>query len=187
MAFPIDQWIELESFETYREWKTPRGFLCGTYASSVLLAYWQDQLDEDSLPNTLRKKGCTQNTALIQALQPLLQPIDFPTVPLQISFGLNRFFRRYGIPYRARGTVAGSWQRVTKRILMGEPVMIGLLQMFGSTYKNHWVVVHGFMEAADGRRFYKIHDNWGKTDAVIPAEWGNGTISLRKVNATANN
>lgn len=40
MEYPIDQWVELESFERYREWKTPRGFLCGTYASSVLLAYW---------------------------------------------------------------------------------------------------------------------------------------------------
>ena len=40
MNYPINQWIELESFEIYRDWKTPRGFLCGTYASSVLLAYW---------------------------------------------------------------------------------------------------------------------------------------------------
>lgn len=178
MNYPMDQWIELNSFEPYRDWKTPRGFLCGTYASSVLLAYWQDQIDDRILPNGLRKKENEQNEALIQALQPLLQPIDFPTVPLQISLGLNRFFRRYRISYRARGTVAGSWQRVTKRILKGEPVMIGLLQLFGSSYRNHWVVVHGFMETSDGQKFYKIHDNWGKSAAVIPAEWGNGTISL---------
>jgi hypothetical protein len=43
------------------------------------------------------------------------------------------------------------------------------------------------METSAGDRFYKIHDNWGKSEAVIPAEWGNGTISLKKVNATANN
>ena len=178
MEYPIDQWVELESFDTYREWKTPRGFLCGTYASSVLLAYWQDQLDVDCLPKGLREKNSKQNEQLIHALQPLLQPIDFPTMPLQISFGLNRFFRRYRIPYRARGTVAGSWQRVTKRILAGEPVMIGLLQLLGSSYRNHWVIAHGFKETAEGKRFYKIHDNWGKSEAVIPAEWGNGTISL---------
>lgn len=178
MEYPIDQWVELESFDTYREWKTPRGFLCGTYASSVLLAYWQDQLDVDCLPSGVREKNSKQNEQLIHALQPLLQPIDFPTMPLQISFGLNRFFRRYRIPYRARGTVAGSWQRVTKRILAGEPVMIGLLQLLGSSYRNHWVIAHGFMETAEGKRFYKIHDNWGKSEAVIPAEWGNGTISL---------
>ena len=129
MEYPIDQWVELESFERYREWKTPRGFLCGTYASSVLLAYWQDQIDEGCLPNGLREKDSSQSEELIRALQPVLQPVDFPTVPLQISMGLNRFFRRYRIPYRARGTAAGTWQRVTKRILAGEPVMIGLLQL----------------------------------------------------------
>ena len=92
MEYPINQWIELESFDTYRNWKTPQGFLCGTYASSVLLAYWQDQLDADCLPKGLRAKNSRQNEQLIHALQPLLQPIDFPTVPLQISLGLNRFF-----------------------------------------------------------------------------------------------
>ena len=169
MDYLKDHWYDLKSFETYREWKTPRGFLCGTYASSVLLAYWQDQIDVACLPAGLRKKNSKQKEELIRA------------------FGLNRFFRRYRIPYRARGTMVGSWQRVTKRLLGGEPVMIGLLQLRGSTYKNHWVVVHGFMETSAGDRFYKIHDNWGKSEAVIPAEWGNGTISLKKVNATANN
>lgn len=178
MTYSTDRWIELNSFETYRKWKTPRGYLCGTYASSVLLAYWQDQLAENILPCELRKKASEENEKLIQVLQPLLQPLDFPTVPLQISTGLNRFFRRYGLAYRARGTAAGSWQRVTKRILNGEPVMLGLLQLRGSSYKNHWVVVHGFMETAAGERFYKIHDNWGNSAAVIPAKWGNGTISL---------
>ena len=60
MNYPINQWIELESFEIYRDWKTPQGFLCGTYASSVLLAYWQDQLDADCLPNGIREKNSPQ-------------------------------------------------------------------------------------------------------------------------------
>ena len=67
MNYPINQWIELESFEIYRDWKTPRGFLCGTYASSVLLAYWQDQLDADCLPNGLREKNSPQNEELVHA------------------------------------------------------------------------------------------------------------------------
>ncbi|MDT2673142.1 hypothetical protein [Enterococcus dongliensis] len=173
-----NRWVELKSFEAYREWKTPRGFLCGTYASSVLLAYWQDQLDEQCSVNQLREKNSSQNDALIRTLQAFLQPIDYPTVPIQISLGLNRFFRRYHIPYRARATTVGSWQRTTKRIAAGEPVMIGLLQILGSKYKNHWVVAHGFMETSDGQRFYKIHDNWGKSAAIVPAKWVNGTISL---------
>ncbi|MGX7204200.1 hypothetical protein [Enterococcus pingfangensis] len=176
MTDSLDHWVELKSFEKYREWKTPRGFLCGTYAASVLLAYWQDELDQDCLPSL--EINSKQKEELIRVLQSFLQPIDLPTIPCQISLGLNRFFRRYQIPYRARGTAIGSWQRVTKRITAGEPVMIGLLQILGSSYKNHWVVVHGFMETADGQKFYKVHDNWGNSEAIIPAEWGNGTITL---------
>lgn len=176
MADLLGQWVELKSFEKYREWQTPRGFLCGTYAASVLLAYWQDELDQECLPQL--EITSNQKEELIRTLQSFLQPIDLPTIPFQISCGLNRFFRHYQIPYRARGTAIGSWQRVTKRIAAGEPVMIGLLQLLGSSYKNHWVVVHGFMETADGQKFYKVHDNWGNSEAIIPAEWGNGTITL---------
>lgn len=178
MTYPIDQWVELNSFETYRTWKTPSGFLCGTYASSVLLAYWQDYLDRTCLPEEIRKPQQFESEALIKSLRPLVQPLDLPTVPLQIAVGLNRYFRHYQVPYRARLTTVGAWQRVTKRILVGEPVMIGLLKLFGSSYNNHWVVAHGFLETADGQRFFKIHDNWGSVDKIIPATWANGTISL---------
>ncbi|MFC4772183.1 hypothetical protein [Enterococcus hermanniensis] len=185
MPYLLDQWIELESFENYRNWKTPKGFLCGTYASSVLLAYWYDQLDGRCLAPNSRVKNDPRSEKIVEQLQPWLQPIDLPTVSLQIAIGLNRFFRYYKIPYRARQTSLGSWQRVTKRILKGEPVMIGLMYLRGSTYKNHWVVVHGFMETSAGERFYKVHDNWGNSAAVIPAKWGNGTISLVSQNETA--
>ncbi|MBU5365044.1 hypothetical protein P7H74_06860 [Enterococcus devriesei] len=178
MTYPINQWIELNSFENYRTWKTPSGFLCGTYASSVLLAYWQDNLDAACLSAEIRKPQQFAPDILINSLRPLLQPLDLPTVPLQIAVGLNHYFRRYQVPYRARITTLGAWQRVTKRILAGEPVMIGLLKIFGSTYNNHWVVAHGFLETAEGQRFFKIHDNWGNVDKIIPAAWANGTISL---------
>lgn len=145
-------------------------FLCGTYASSVLLAYWQDQIDDRILPNGLRKRERTKRSADSSAAA-FVAADRFSNCTASDFFRLKSLFRRYRISYRARGTVAGSWQRVTKRILKGEPVMIGLLQLFGSSYKNHWVVVHGFMETSDGQKFYKIHDNWGKSAAVIPAEW----------------
>ncbi|MBV7389223.1 hypothetical protein [Enterococcus alishanensis] len=178
--YPKNQWIELNAFSFYKNWQTPSGFLCGTYASSVLLAYYQDVLAKPTIPVTTRQPFENQKK-LIDILQPILQPIDLPTVPLQISFGLNWYFHKYQLPFRARSTSIGSWQRVTKRILAGEPVMIGLAKYFGSTYGNHWVVVHGFYESNDGQRYYKIHDNWGATEKIIPARWGNGTISLQEI------
>ncbi|MEO1772580.1 hypothetical protein [Candidatus Enterococcus ferrettii] len=180
MTYPLNTWIELpeERFKTYRTWRTPSGFLCGTYASSVLLAYYQDYLDETILPTRLRKKGSADNQALIKAMQPVLQPIDFPTVPVQISFGLNRFLNQQKTHKRTRFTSTGAWHRATKRILEGKPVMIGVLRLLGSTYGNHWVVAYGFYEDSHGQRLYKVHDNWGNYNKIIPARWANGTISF---------
>lgn len=180
MTYPLNTWIELpeERFKTYQTWRTPSGFLCGTYASSVLLAYYQDYLDETILPVKLRQKGSKDNQALIAAMQPVLQPIDLPTIPAQISFGLNRFLKQQQASQRARFTTTGAWHRVTKRILAGKPVMIGVLRILGSTYGNHWVVAYGFYEDSRGQRFYKVHDNWGNYNKIIPAGWANGTISF---------
>lgn len=183
--YPQNQWVQLNDFALYRQWKTPSGFLCGTYASSVLLAYYQDNLNPKILPKKIRTQYQKENQELVAGLQPLLQKIDLPTLPLQINFGLNRFFKKYHSGYRARFTSSGSWQRVTKKILQGEPVMVGVMKWLGSSYGNHWVVVHGFYEGVDGKRYYKIHDNWGNAEKIIPARWGNGTISLQKVKITS--
>lgn len=180
MTYPLNTWIELpeERFKAYRTWRTPSGFLCGTYASSVLLAYYQDYVDEKMLPVNLRQKGSKDNQNLIAAMQPILQPLDLPTIPAQISFGLNRFLKQQKVQRRARFTTTGAWQRTTKRILAGKPVMIGVLRLLGSTYGNHWVVAYGFYEDSEGKRLYKVHDNWGNYNKIIPASWANGTISF---------
>ncbi|GCF93523.1 hypothetical protein NRIC_14140 [Enterococcus florum] len=180
MDYPINQWVSLpaERFKTYQHWKTPSGFLCGTYASSVLLAYYQDYIDEQILPVDVRRKGTSSNRTMIPQLKPYLQPIDAPTMPVQISFGLCRFFAHVNSPYRSRFTSVGAWQRAVKRISEGKPVMVGVLKVLGSTYGNHWVVAYGFYESAAGKRYYKIHDNWGNYQKIIPASWANGTISF---------
>ena len=40
----IDTWqgIPEERFRRYKSWVTPSGYLCGTYAATVFLAYYQD-------------------------------------------------------------------------------------------------------------------------------------------------
>lgn len=181
MEYPKNQWVELPpaDFECYRQWQTPSGFLCGTYAAAVLLAYCQDQLDQALLPPTIRQPFETTPAGLIRVLQPALQPIDLPTVPAQIAVLLNLFLKRSsGKTVHARFTSLGGWHRVVKRISAGQPVMVGLLKILGSTYGNHWVVAYGFYETSDGTRYLKVHDNWGNSEQVIPASWLNGTLSF---------
>ncbi|KAF1295845.1 hypothetical protein BAU15_03365 [Enterococcus sp. JM4C] len=165
-------------FYPYRNWLTPSGYLCGTYASTVLLAYYQDYIDETIIPDTLRMKGENRHEDLANCLRPLIQPLGLPTIPFQVGFGLSRYFDRYGLKYRARTTLIGSWNRAVKRIQQGKPVEVGILKVLGSTYGNHWIVAYAYLEKADGSRFYKVHDNWGNYNKVINASWGNGTVSL---------
>lgn len=178
--YPVDRWVSLpkERFYPYRSWVTPSGYLCGTYAAAVLLAYYQDYLAPDIIPTQLRQPFAAAREPLLVALRPLIQPMGLPTVPLQVSIGLNRFFRKNKSSWRARFTSVGAWSRTTKRIMQGKPVIVGILRWLGSTYGNHWVTAYGFLETRDGQRFYRVHDNWGSYDKVINAKWANGTVSL---------
>ncbi|MGM0125239.1 hypothetical protein IGI37_002637 [Enterococcus sp. AZ194] len=176
-----DEWIGLPEsrFYPYRNWHTPSGYLCGTYASTVLLAYYQDYIDETIIPKELREKGENRYEDVASYLRRLIQPHGLPTIPFQVGFGLSRYFDHFGLNYRARTTVIGSWARATKRMQQGKPIELGILKILGSSYGNHWVTAYAYLEKSDGSRYYKIHDNWGNYNKVINASWGNGTVSLR--------
>ena len=179
-AYLLDCWVGLPAkrFASYKKWRTPSGYLCGTYAATVLLAYYQDFRDELSLPEEIRKKGSQIDEPLSSELKKMIQPLGLPTIPLQVSGGLSRFLKKTGNPFSARNTIIGSWQRATKRIHQGKPVMVGILKILGSPYGNHWVTAYAYYESASGEHFYKVHDNWGDYQRIIPASWGNGTVSL---------
>lgn len=179
-TYLVDCWVGLpeQHFLTYKKWRTTSGYLCGTYAAAVLLAYYQDYCMPNLIPSDIRRKDSRDAKELIQKLRKTIQPLGLPTVPIQVSTGISAFFRTQQQPIYARSTVVGSWQRATKRIREGKPVMIGILRLLGSTYGNHWVTAYAYYELASGERYYKVHDNWGNTNKVIPASWGNGTVSL---------
>ncbi|MEY8445901.1 dihydrolipoamide dehydrogenase [Enterococcus ratti] len=179
LAF-VDCWIGVpeKRFLNYKNWRTPSGYLCGTYAAAVLLAYYQDFQNEFYLPPNLREKGSKDCQQLTEALRKTIQPLGLPTVPLQVSKGITKFLAHAGNSLAARSTFLGSWQRATKRIRQGKPVLLGVLKVLGSTYGNHWVTAYAYYESSSGARFYKVHDNWGNTQQIIPARWCNGTVSL---------
>lgn len=175
-----DVWHGLpeERFKAYRYWRTPEGYLCGTYASSVLLAYYQDYIDETIIPTFIRQKKTTDVKTLAAFLQLFIQRHGLPTIAPQVAHGLSRFFSYNSKNIRGRATMIGGWQRAIKRINQGKPVIIGINQFLGSTYGNHWVVAYAYMETAAGERYFKVHDNWGGYQVQIPAKWVNGTVSL---------
>ena len=147
-------WVGLpeERFLRYKKWATPSGYLCGTYAAAVLLAYYQDYREEWMLPLEIRKKNTSNSMALTKALRSQIQPLGLPTIPFQVSTGISSFLKKNGNHERARATLLGSWQRATKRIREGKPVMIGILKVLGSTYGNHWVTAYAYFETETGER-----------------------------------
>lgn len=175
-----DVWHGLpeERFELYQNWRTPSGYLCGTYAASVLLAYYQDYLDSAVIPRYIRQKLSGDGETLANFLRLFVQRYGLPTIAWQVAHGISCFFNHHGYPVQARATMIGGWQRSVKRIDQGKPLIIGLNQLLGSTYGNHWVVAYAYMETSQGERYLKIHDNWGNYRAVIPAKWVNATVSL---------
>lgn len=175
-----DEWIGIpeERFRAYRQWTTPQGYLCGTHAAAVLLAYYQDYIDEEVIPTYIRQKNSRQSKALVKFLQLFIQRYGLPTVAWQVAHGLSAYFDYTDKKLRARMTMAGGWQRAVKRIDQGKPVIVGVLKVLGSTYGNHWVTAYAYMETSEGERFLKVHDNWGNYNKIIPAKWVNGTVSL---------
>ncbi len=69
---------------------------------------------------------------LSEALRQAIQPLGLPTVPGQVSHGITKFLKHTGNRVSARSTMLGSWQRATKRIRQGKPVILGVLKVLGA-------------------------------------------------------
>jgi hypothetical protein len=177
------QWqgISEERFKRYEDWINSDGQLCGSYAAMILLAYLQDYHPTFKLPPFVRKKGSSDGENLVHYLQLFIQPLGFSTIPLQVSWGISRFCHFMKQPQWARSTPIGGWERTIKRIDTGLPLIVGLNQRLGSTYGNHWVVAYAYGEDQEGKRWVKVHDNWGNYRAVVPAKWLMSTISFKEI------
>lgn len=175
-----NEWLGIaeERFSPYRNIITKSGYLCGTSAATTFLCYYQDYFSNIIVPEHIRKPGSQETKALQDLLRVIIQPFDFPTISLQVSHGLSRYFRLFQLPFRARQTPVGGIQRVKKRLAQGKPVIVGLMKLRGSTYGNHWVVAYAYKKDETGKEWIKIHDNWGNYRKVVPASWINATVSL---------
>ena len=65
-----------------------------------VLAYYQDYIDEQIIPKTVRRKNQLQPGALTDILRLLIQPHGLPTIAWQVAHGLSRFFTHFDLPYR---------------------------------------------------------------------------------------
>lgn len=184
-----DHWIGIhpQRFYNYRHWINRDG-TCGMMSATVLLAYYQDYLDEALLPNTLRSKGGS-GTALYQSLlktTPSLLPTG--TVAYDVSYGINRLLRRVEnkeslFRTRSKATITPTFGIVKTRcdFVVPVPTIVGIVTLLNSpkNYRNHWVVAYSYLED-NNDKYYRIHDNHGQYQAVINVKWTLSTVKLHR-------
>lgn len=166
-------------FFPYRRMKTTKGYLCGSVASSVLFSYLQDA-EQLTLPTILRQSHATDNSATLTAkLIATLQPLDFPTLSVQLALGWQRFFHHYRIKVTIAEQSFGARAHFIQLCQKNQPAVIGVLRFLGSSYGNHWVTAYAYAEDS-GQTFYQLHDNWGDYRKIIASSWGNALISVSR-------
>lgn len=167
------QGLKPSRFAKYRSWiNSGNPGICGTYCSAVLvhdavLHKYKHSLDKDTL------------------LAGLLTVVD-EFLPYK-----GTFF--WDVQHGLKSLLADIPDWTVKSGLITEkivpalldrpdpvPVIVGTTRLFNSKYKNHWVVVYAYGYNEDGKLFYKVYDNHGRYQAILPASQTIGCVWLEE-------
>lgn len=169
-------WVQLpaERFSRYRWINTDN--TCGSYATAIALAYYQDYVSTAYVPSSLRTKNSTSPGSLITTLKKYIET-GYGTLPGNVANGVRSFFSAYNTGQYAQFYDWGTWDRVVDKVgNQSRPLMVGLTSIAGSPYGNHWVTVYGYMENSSGKGYYRCNDNHGNTNKSIEASWTCGSV-----------
>lgn len=175
-----------ERFLRYRKWRNTDD-TCGAWAAAVMLAYYQDYISPEVVRSEIRTPGLPEDGKLAEALRWAMNGAK-RTIPPGVRRGVQRALEALGrvepagnrhVPYEAAMWMGFCGRRIERELRAGRPCCLGMLRMTGSTYGNHWVTAYGFEDTPEGR-VYICHDNWGNTQARIPARWINSMVYLKK-------
>ncbi|MBM6615918.1 dihydrolipoamide dehydrogenase [Desemzia sp. RIT804] len=170
-------WIGLKPtrFKKYQKWiNRDKPGICGTYVSAALLhdtflRYYEIDLDKENL---------------LLGLKTIVDE-RFPyrgTFPWDLKLGLG-----YVVGDIAELSVKMSLIPETTVIdLLNRanpvPVAVGTAKLFGSKYKNHWLLVYAYGYNKEGKLYFKAYDNHGKYSAIVPASQTIGCVWIEKKN-----
>ncbi len=179
--------IEPQRFYNYRNWINHDG-TCGMMSAAVLLAYYQDYIDENLLPMSLRTKDGPSNPLYQSLLKTTPSLLPTGTIAYNVSYGINRLLRRIENPKshvitRSKATITPTFGIVKTRCdsMVPVPTIVGIVTLLNSpeNYRNHWVVAYSYQEDQSDK-YYRIHDNDGQYQAVINVKWTLSTVKLHR-------
>ncbi|HAO60686.1 MAG TPA: hypothetical protein DCQ90_01810 [Erysipelotrichaceae bacterium] len=156
--------------------------ICGTIAAAIMLAYFDDYIDNNYVPSTIRIVNSSTPGSLITTLYNYIDKGKNGTFPWDVSSGVNSWMMAYSPIYNLSHR---SWYSTFTFSLAKDdisnmrPVAIGLLEMLGSTYEDHWVTAYQFQEnGIFSTSYYKVVDNHGSYTATIHVNWTSGIVGL---------
>lgn len=181
------KWIgcDPKDFEKYRHWINLDA-TCGMMSAAVLLAYYQDNVDSNLIDDSIRSKNSTSYGSLYpELLKNITSFAPQGTIAYDVSMGINRYLRKIGKThlYKAKGSLVPTFGIVSTKLKQSipKPSIVGLNTLLGSpkNYLNHWVVAYRYTQIGT-QKFYQVHDNHGRYNAIINARWTIGVVRLLK-------
>ncbi|CZQ80749.1 Hypothetical protein Tpal_115 [Trichococcus palustris] len=175
-SYPV-KWIGLKPgrFAKYSTWiNNEKPGICGTYCGAVLLhdavlQKYQRSLDKDTLVAGLK--------TVVDDFMPYKGTFFW-----DVQHGLNELLKDIPDWTAKTGIIT---EKIVPQLLDRPdpvPVIVGTTKLLHSKYKNHWVVVYAYGYNEEGKLFYKVYDNHGRHQAIIPASQTIGCIWLEEKN-----
>jgi len=151
------------------------GGICGTIATAGLLAYYQDYVNSNYVPSTMRTQYSSNPGTLITTLFTYIdQPHPSGTVGSHLRDGGNSFLQTYyaSCTYEFESITFSPWANITAKISFGYPVVVGTLAILGSDYGNHWVLAYLYYDdTGTANDVLLVVDNHGLYNGVVQRSW----------------
>ncbi|MBQ3384823.1 MAG: hypothetical protein IJG59_06375 [Erysipelotrichaceae bacterium] len=154
----------------------PSAGICGTIASAGLLAYYQDYVNSNYVPSSMRSQYSNSPGTLISTLFTYIDQLHpGGTVGSHLLVGGNNFLQTYSYVssgHQFAASVVSVWTGSINKINSGYPLVVGLLAALGSTYGNHWVLAYRYYDdTGSANDLLMVVDNHGSYVATVNRAW----------------
>lgn len=169
----------------------PQNGICGTITSAVLLSYYDDYVNDGIVPSSVRARYSASPGTLIDILYEDIDRLCANgTFPYNLYSGIYYFLEENAnsllttyTPHYGNFTTFSTAKTVIDR---NRPILIGLLELWGSDLGNHWVVAYQYYDTTGTENdMYKVCNNQvpsGSTTAdtalSIQVSWSEGLVYL---------
>lgn len=144
---------------------------CGSIASAICMRYYYDYVDTSYVDSD----KIEENT-LIALMQEYVG--EGGTNYNNLYKGLNKYFKSRNINNNAIKKTSFNFSNVKQAILSDRPIIVGTLKH--PTYKDHWIIAHGYFESRVDGSYIIINNGWKNNNVwIVPdANYLDGTISF---------